>query len=134
MYNPAYPETENTICLDFDGVIHNDDKGYHDGTIYGEPIEGTKEALEEMTYYYKKIIICSVKARKDRPLINGMTGCEMIWKWLEKWNLRKYIDDVTAEKPPASKYVDDKGYFFNNWYVAMQILRMSKKFQDKETE
>ena len=34
---------ENTqIGIDFDGVIHKNSKGFHDGTIYDEPIEGVE--------------------------------------------------------------------------------------------
>ena len=34
--------TENSIDLglDFDGVIHKNSKGFHDGTIYDEPLDG----------------------------------------------------------------------------------------------
>ncbi len=125
MCNPAYPETETTICLDFDGVIHNDDKGYHDGTVYGNPVEGTYEALKEISKHVN-IIIQSTKARKDRPLVDGKTGVSLIWEWLNKWDLKQFIVDVVSEKPPAYKYVDDKGYNFNSWQVTMQILRMGK--------
>ena len=36
-------EDNNTIAVDFDGVIHNNSKGFHDGTVYGEPIDGVKK-------------------------------------------------------------------------------------------
>ena len=39
-------EEKNTIAIDFDGVIHKNSKGFHDGTIYDEPIEGVKKGLE----------------------------------------------------------------------------------------
>ena len=38
-------QTSKNICVDFDGVIHKNSKGFHDGTIYDDPVEGTKEAL-----------------------------------------------------------------------------------------
>ena len=35
-----------TIAIDFDGVIHDDYLGFHDGTIYGPPIKGSLEAIK----------------------------------------------------------------------------------------
>ena len=39
-------EENNIIAIDFDGVIHSFELGYHDGTIYGTPINGAKESLQ----------------------------------------------------------------------------------------
>ena len=36
----------NQIAIDFDGVIHKNSKGYYDGTIYDEPVEGSLEAIK----------------------------------------------------------------------------------------
>ena len=67
-------EQSNTvIALDFDGVIHNDSKGFFDGTIYGEPMEGTETALKYLSENYK-IVIFSCKSNPNRPLINDKTG------------------------------------------------------------
>ena len=81
---------KNVIALDFDGVIHNHDKGFHDGTIYGNPIEGTKEALEILSHDYQ-LIIYSCKCNPNRPLIDGKNGIELIWEWLDKWGFKDYI-------------------------------------------
>jgi len=108
-------DLKNTLAIDFDGVIHGNSKGFFDGTIYDDPIHGTKEALELLSGMYSKIIIFTCKAMDRRPLINGKSGVELIWDWLKKHNLNQYIYDVTAEKPVAVAYVDDKGIRFNNW-------------------
>ena len=39
-------DISSTIVLDFDGVIHKSSKGYHDGTVYDDPVDGTRKALE----------------------------------------------------------------------------------------
>lgn len=127
--NPAYPDTDKTICLDFDGVIHDDCLGYHDGTVYGKPIEGSLDAIKEISEHGIKIIVCSTKARGDRPKINGWSGWGLIWLWLKKHKIAQHIDFVTAEKPPAFMYVDDKnwpnGARFNayRWKCLLQHLR-----------
>ncbi len=120
-HNPAYPDTENTIAVDFDGVIHNNDKGYHDGTCYGEPINGAKNALWALSQQYR-IIIYSTKARADRPLVDLKTGVQLIWEWLEEQGMEEYVYLVTAEKPPAKYYVDDRAIEFVTWGKVIKRL------------
>ena len=58
----------NNIAIDFDGVIHNFDKGWHDGICYGEPLPGSLEAIK---FYQKKynIIIFTAKQKVTDPLL-----------------------------------------------------------------
>ena len=85
------------LGIDFDGVIHKNSKGFNDGTIYDEPIEG---AIDSIEYLNKQLgfdlVIYSCKARPDRPLINGKTGIDLIWEWLNKHNLKNYIKERKA--------------------------------------
>lgn len=110
----SYPDELVNIGVDFDGVIHKNSKGYHDGTIYDEPVEGVREALQKLSEKYT-VIVYTAKARKDRGLVNGMSGTQMIWEWLKKHDLNQYVSKVTAEKPRAVAYIDDKGIRFDNW-------------------
>ena len=107
-------ENINQIAIDFDGVIHTNSKGYHDGTVYDPPFPGTKEALKQLSQKYK-IIIFTCKVKPDRPLINGKSGKELIEEWLSKYNLLQYIYDITCEKPRAKYYIDDKAIYFTSW-------------------
>jgi histidinol phosphatase-like enzyme len=104
----------NVLCLDFDGVIHNDYLGFHDGTIYGDPIPGSLDAIKELCKKYE-LIIFTCKANPKRPLINNKTGTELIWDWLEKYEIKNCISDVTFCKPTALAYIDDKAFRFENW-------------------
>ena len=110
---PGFENEENNIAVDFDGVIHTFNKGWYDGTCYGEPIEGSLEALKKLSKKYS-IIIFTAKVRPDRPLVNGKTGHELVEEWLEKYDMLGYVDDITWEKPRAEYYIDDKGLHFNN--------------------
>ena len=114
-------ENNNNISIDFDGVIHGNSKGFHDGTVYDEPIAGAVEAIKDLSKRYN-IVIFSAKAKPDRPLVNGMTGIELIWEWLEKYNLSQYVSEVTSEKPRAIVYIDDKAIRFADWNQTLNDL------------
>lgn len=109
------------IAVDFDGVLHACTKGYHDGTIYDIPILGSLEAIEHLSQKYE-IIVYSAKARQDRPLVNGKTGVQLIWEWLEKHGFKKYVKEVTAEKPRAICYIDDRAVNFTSWTQTLKFL------------
>lgn len=114
-------DQSKNIAIDFDGVIHNDNLGYHDGTIYGEIIDGAKDAIINISKNYK-IIIFTAKAKSDRPIVNEKSGKQLVEEWLQKHDLLKYITEVTAEKPRAFLYIDDKGYRFENWSDTLYFL------------
>lgn len=110
-------ETRN-VCIDFDGVIHNNYDGFGDGTIYGNLIDGAKDAIQDLSKKYN-IIIFTAKAKQDRPLVNGKTGTELVWEWLEMHGLDEHISEVTAEKPRALVYIDDKALRFVDWNTTL---------------
>jgi hypothetical protein len=107
-------DESNTIAIDFDGVIHSFELGYHDGTIYGTPLPGAIENIKRLSKKFK-LIIYTAKAKPDRPLINGKTGIELVWEWLGEYKIDSYISDVTSEKPRAICYIDDKAIRFISW-------------------
>ena len=114
-------EEGKQIGIDFDGVIHRNSLGYHDGTIYDPPMEGTKEALDDLSKRFD-IVVYTCKAKPDRELVNGKTGTQLIWEWLRENGLDKYIKEVTSEKPRAAFYIDDKAYRFNDWTSMMSTI------------
>ena len=117
----SYPDEQVNIGIDFDKVIHKCSKGYHDGTIYDEPVEGSYEALEKISEKYT-VIVFTCKAKPDRGLINGKTGTELVWDWLEKHDMAKFVSKVTSEKPRAVAYIDDKGHRFKNWKDSISFI------------
>ena len=111
---------KNQLGVDFDGVIHKNSKGFYDGTIYDEPVDG---AINGIKYLNEKLgydlVIYTCKANPDRPLVDGKTGIELIWEWLDKYNLSQYINDIVYGKPNAKFYIDDKGIRFTDWNQTM---------------
>lgn len=122
----SYPDEKINVGIDFDGVIHKCSKGFYDGTIYDDPVDGAAEALEYLSSKYT-VIIYTCKARSDRGFVNGKSGTELIWEWLQKHDLARFISKVTAEKPRARFYVDDKAYRFTSWENILQQEQKEKK-------
>ena len=120
-YPPGFEHQLNTIAIDFDGVIHNANKGWHDGTCYGEPLPGAIDSIKLLSKKYK-IIIFTAKAKPDRPLVNGKNGVELVKEWFCKYKLDTYIYEITSEKPRAELYIDDNGYRFENWDDTLNFI------------
>lgn len=120
-YPPGFEHEKKNLAIDFDGVIHNADKGWGDGTCYGEPLPGALKALKQLSEQYT-IIIFTAKAKTDRPLVNGKTGAMLVSEWLEKYNVAQYVSSVTSDKPRADLYIDDNGYRFENWNDTLSFI------------
>ena len=118
----SYPDEKINLGVDFDGVIHKCSKGYYDGTIYDEPVEGAYTALERLSKDHT-IIVNTCKAKPDRGLVNGKTGVTLVWEWLEKHDMAQFVSKVTSEKPRASAYIDDKGFRFTGWNKCIEDLK-----------
>jgi hypothetical protein len=118
----GFTSEANNLAIDFDGVIHDDYLGFHDGTCYGLPLEGALEAIRDLSKSFK-IIIFTAKAKPNRPLVDGKTGTELVTDWLRKYNVLKYVSEVTAEKPRAFLYIDDNAYRFTNWKNTLEFVR-----------
>lgn len=121
-------DESRNVCIDFDGVIHDNYDGFGDGTIYGPIIPGAAKAIQQFAERYN-IIIFTAKAKPDRPLINGKTGAELVMEWLEKHNLSQYVQEVTSEKPRALVYIDDKAIRFTDW---VSTLTQFKEFYESK--
>ena len=113
---------KNVIAVDFDGVIHKSSKGFHDGTIYDEPVDDVKKGLEYLSKSYK-LVVYTCKANPNRPLIDEKTGTELIWEWMEKYDLSKYVSDVVYGKPNAKYYIDDKAICFIDWNQILKVVK-----------
>lgn len=122
-YTDKFNKDESRIiAIDFDGVIHNHDKGFHDGTIYGEPINGALQSLKLLREMGFVIKIFSCKCHPERPLIDKKSGKELVIEWLEKHDSLQYVDEVVWGKPHAMIYIDDKGYRFENWNDTIKFM------------
>jgi hypothetical protein len=103
-----------TIAIDFDGVIHAYTKGWHDGTIYDEPMQGSLDAVKTLAVN-NKIVIFSTRAKGDGNLAE-------MKHWLDKHGFLPFINDITHEKVIASIYIDDRGLRFTDWSNTLDTL------------
>ena len=120
-FPPGFENDKYNLSIDFDGVIRTYDRGYLDGSCCGEPIEGSLEAVRMLSDKFK-IIIFTAKAKPSRPLVNNKTGKQLVEEWLRRYNILNLISEVTAEKPRAKIYIDDKAYRFCCWKITLEYL------------
>jgi phosphoheptose isomerase len=120
----SYPDENINIGVDFDGVLHKNSKGYHDGTIYDEPVFQARDALKKISEKYV-VIVHTCKAKSDRGLVNGKTGTQLVWEWLHKHDMAQYVSKVTSEKPRARLYIDDKALQFLNWEATLEHININ---------
>ena len=109
----SFEDETYQIGVDFDGVVHKNSKGFFDGTVYDDPVEGVVTLLERLSAKYT-LVLFSAKARSDRMLINGKTGIQLIREWLIDKKLDHYFSEITSEKPRAVCYIDDKAVHFRD--------------------
>lgn len=94
-----------TIVFDFDGVIHSYKSGWKDVDVIPDPpVEGIKEVIDELRTQGYEVCVFSSRVRLS-------TGWYAVEKWLKKHDI--VVDSISAEKPPALVYVDDRAICFN---------------------
>lgn len=97
--NPCNP---NVVCVDFDGVL-NTYHGYKGKYEHGVPRDGAKEFLETLSKQYQVAIFTCAEI-------------VIVRDWLVKYDMMKYVWDITSCKLPAIAYIDDRGIRFNGDY------------------
>jgi hypothetical protein len=107
-----------TVAVDFDGVIHTYDKGWHDGTIYGEFVDGAVIGLTRLMQRYAVFVHTSRSARDVARWIEDRSGhgfeCTTHVPRSGFWNQQGCLL-VTNRKLPAVAYIDDRAVRFVDW-------------------
>ncbi len=108
--------TQKAIAVDFDGVIHKYSEGWHDGSIYDSPVEGSKKQLKRLVDKGYKVIIFTTRVN---PEMGDSVEVEnkKIEEWLTSNGFKQNIHyhKITALKPKATAYIDDRAIRFTNW-------------------
>jgi len=107
---------QRVVCIDFDGVIHRYSKGWQDGSIYDPPMDGAKEELKRLISKDYRVVILTTRLN---PEVNDDTNLEKnkMTKWLADNDFHEgtHYHDITAIKPVAGVYIDDRALRFTNW-------------------
>ncbi len=95
---------KKTIFIDLDGVL-NEYSGKYDKNYIPKPAKGVTEFLKILNKEFNITIFTT------RDFI-------LVYDWLKKNSLDKYVSDITNTKKPCFLYIDDravchKGNFHN---------------------
>lgn len=94
---------KQTVVFDFDGVITKYENGWQGvGVINEEPVDGIREALNEISKEYRIVI--------STPRCSDAEGIKVLENWLAKYGIP--YDSITDTKPQALAYVDDRAICF----------------------
>lgn len=101
------------LAIDFDETIC-DNAEAEPGYKMGQPFPGAKRVINSLYEEGHKIIVHCVWA--DKP-----AGVRAIEKWLKYFGISYH--SVTAQKPAAHVYLDDRGLTYENWAKAEQDIK-----------
>lgn len=113
-----------TVVFDFDGVIHSYVSGWKGESIIPDPpVKGIKEAIDAIRAAGYIVTVVSTRCRSSE-------GFSAIVRYLENNDI--IVDNVTAEKPPAIVYIDDRAICFDGHPET--LLNKIKEFKPWNSE
>lgn len=117
-----------TIAVDFDGVLHSYERGWADGSIYGDWKHGAIGALTQLMQQGPVFIFTARNPRQvarwiERSSGHGFectTALPRTWYGAVKpfWNTRGLLL-VTNRKLAATSYIDDRAVRFTDWWSTL---------------
>ena len=120
------------VSVDFDGVIHQYSRGFHDGTIYDPPIHGAKESLSSLVADGFEVYIVTARLWPGHGIAEQQR--RNIEQWLDQNGFIKgtHYHELTNNKPPAVAYVDDRAILFQSWdQTVSEIINASPSSYDR---
>ena len=115
---------KKTICIDFDGVIHDYSKGYQGEDVFGQMIPNADVGTSVLKKNGWSIIIFTTRKKTDK-----------LEQWLKEHNIEyDYINenptqpDNASGKIIADVYLDDRGICFRVMWDSW-LLRDIEEFE-----
>jgi len=109
---------KRTIAIDFDGVIHIYTQRWLAPEVISDgPTPGALEAVKAYLEHGFDVVIFSSRAKSEE-------GKKAIYDWLREHGFPSLL--VTAEKPQAIVYMDDRGLRFEGEFPSAEALQGMK--------
>lgn len=113
------------IAIDFDGVIsdHTGWRGYK--AAFDPPVDGAFEAIRSYIDSGYDIVVHTTRA--DTP-----EQTRRLLTWFREYGLEpRYLDrmTITAIKPPAVIYIDDRAWCFRGVFPTVQEVKEFKTWK-----
>jgi hypothetical protein len=119
---------EKRVALDFDGVIHEYVSPWTDTLeIHDKPVAGAFEFIRTCFSEGLGIAIHTSRA-------NDVRAAKSIQSWLLMHGLESsYVErmTITASKPSALVYIDDRGYRFEGHWPTLEVIRSLKQWNKR---
>ncbi len=124
--------TQQTICLDFDGVVHMYTSGWKGADVIPDPpVPGAFEFINDCLDLDYRIAIFSARSHQEG-------GIPAMVQWFEKHANKEFIIPISLtqlffpkEKPPATLYIDDRGFHFEGQFPTMEFIKNFKPWNKK---
>jgi hypothetical protein len=108
-------EKKPSIALDFDGVLHSYTSGWTGVVPKDPPVEGALEFFKWLVDAGFTISIFSTRA-------NSPVGVRAIRNWMLSYGFPIGRRTISAAKPNADIYVDDRGFRFEGDFNAVKTF------------
>ncbi len=108
-------EGDNILAIDFDGTIIPQGSGLSRERLEKRPMAGAVNALQMLHAQRWRIVVFSCRARDEQ-------GRAQIINWLRRYGIDNLVEEITAQKPWAKYYIDDRAIAFDNWASVLERL------------
>lgn len=131
------PKPVRTVAVDFDGVLHSYERGWHDGTIYGDWKPDAVAAMTRLMGEYAVFVHTTRSPRQVARWIERNSGYALecttrCAPWRTFWDVYGVLL-VTRRKLPAVAYLDDRALPFTDWRQALKALGVELPWKDPDS-